>query len=225
MVEHPRGVLIGAATLLGLIIVLRNWRWTKANLLVGDVELPFIVWALIFMLIGYLTGKWIEWGIQQRRIRRGTYKPRTSPDELADATATLEGRLERTEEGEGDPATIIDRSGGGRPAAHSAELPVERVDYWEDAKDQPPERRPAPDGSFSPAAARAAAEPPRGSRARDEGRGYRDYGDYNDAGRHTDTGRYGDYADSGGRYDDYQDSGARYDDYQDGGARRGGRRR
>ena len=218
MVEHPRGVLIGAATLLGLIIVLRNWRWTKANLLVGDVELPFIVWALIFMLIGYLTGKWIEWGIQQRRIRKGTYKPRTSPDELADATATLEGRLERAEEDDDDPATIIDR-GGGRPPADSLDGPVKQVDYWEEDADRPPgERRPAKEGAFSPAAERAAAEPQRGdSRQRDEGRGYRDYGDYNDAGRRTDSGRYADYTDSG-RYEDYSD-------YQDSGGRRGGRRR
>jgi uncharacterized integral membrane protein len=100
IVNHPKGVLIGSATLLGLIVVFQNWRSTPAFLLVTDVSLPFIVWALIFMVVGYATGKWLEWAWRQRKIRKGTYKPRVSAEDLADTSAQLGGRLEAGADGD-----------------------------------------------------------------------------------------------------------------------------
>lgn len=229
-VEHPRGVLIAAATLLGLIVVLGNWEPTRAKLLVWEPELPFIVWALIFMLVGYLTGKWIEWAIEQRRIRRGTYKPRVSAEDLANTTAALDDQLPATDKDEEEPATIIDRSGSSKKPLDPPDAPVEQVDYWGDGDDQANERAPhrlgernlrkhprSRDGAYSPAQERADGPAP--SRHRGEQGGHGDhYNEYNE---------YGDYQDSGsrrggGRYSDYND----YGDYNDGGSRRsGGRRR
>lgn len=227
-VEHPRGVLIAAATLLGLIVVLGNWRPTRAKLLVWEPELPFIVWALIFMLVGYLTGKWIEWALMQRRIRKGTFKPRATAEDLASTAAALDEKLLPVAEGEPeeDPATLIDRSGKSLRPPAATDSPVERMNYWDEAgptgKDEAPGRlgaRPMPDrsrsrgGGYTPAPERPGPAPSRhrGARTRDDGR-YGDYADYQDSG-----------ARSGGvRYDDYND----YADYPDGTSRRdGGRRR
>jgi uncharacterized membrane protein YgcG len=231
-------VLIGAATLLGLIVVLHNWRYTEAKLLIWTIKLPFILWAMIFMLVGYFTGKWIEWAIQQRRIRKGTYKPRRTAEELADASANLEGRLDKPDEpgaasDDDEPATIIDR-GESRPRPGAQDGPVEQVDYWEEPKEpaEGDEHTPPP-GKFSPAAQSAAGESGGKSREGSGDRGYREYRDYGDSGggRYDDYGdsggggRYGDYSDSGGggRYGDYSDSGGggRYGDYGDSGG--GGR--
>jgi uncharacterized integral membrane protein len=237
-VEHPRGVLIAAATLLGLIVVLRNWEPTRAKLLVWEPELPFIVWALIFMLVGYLTGKWIEWAIGQRRIRKGTYRPRASAEDLAGTAAALDEKLADTAKDEEDPATIIDRRGQDTDAPDDAA--VERVDYWDDADGRPDDRAPdrigdrdvparsrSRSGEYSPAAQRTAGPAP--SRYRGDRGGDR-YGDYNDYGEVERYGDYGDYQDGGGRrgggrdggrYSDYSD----YSDYQDGGGRRSDGRR
>jgi uncharacterized integral membrane protein len=103
VVNHPKGVLIGSATLLGLIVVFQNWRSTPAFLLVTDVSLPFIVWALIFMVVGYATGKWLEWAWRQRKIRKGTYKPRVSAEDLADTSEKLGDRLEPSADEGGAP--------------------------------------------------------------------------------------------------------------------------
>ncbi len=246
-VEHPKGVLIAGATLLWLIVVLGNWRPTKAKLLVWEPELPFIVWAMIFMLVGYLTGKWIEWAIDQRRIRKGTYKPRVSPEDLAGTAAALEERLPQPDgaeeatpspDREEEPATIIDRSArSGRPSAPS-DGAVHSVDYWaegskgpEPAPPQPapprlgdrglPERRRARPDAYAEVGA-GAVEPASTRRRRGGGR----YGDYADAGGSGRYGDYGDYADAaphrgGGRYGDYAD----YADYADAGPGRGGGRR
>ncbi len=243
IINHPKGVLIGAATLLGLIVVFQNWRSTPAFLLVTDVSLPFVVWALVFMVVGYATGKWLEWGWRQRKIRRGTYKPRVSPEDLANAAASLEERREdvageRTvpadgeEPDEDEPATMIDRSRSGK--AGDSIPPVERVDYWEEpppGADGGPEPRVdhagvpteasgsaeghrRPAGDWSPAARHAARAADRARRGR-RGDGPRDYQDGGRYGDYQDGGRYGDYQDSG-RYGDYQDAG-RYSDYQDSG--------
>ncbi len=238
-VEHPRGVLIAAATLLGLIVVLGNWRPTRAKLLVWEPELPFILWALIFMLVGYLTGKWIEWALMQRRIRKGTYKPRATAEDLADTTASLDERLP-AEDDEEDPATIIDRSGKGQQPKDSPDAPVKQVDYWEeadgraddreldrlDARDVPGRSR-SRTGDYSKAANHASGPAPSRYREdRSEGRRYSDYNDYADyqdgggrsgSARRPASGRHDSGRDSG-RYNDYAD-------YQDGGSRGGGGRR
>ena len=204
---HPRAVLIGAAIILGLTVILENWRSTTATLLVTDVSLPFMVWAVIFMALGYGTGKWIEWAWEQRRIRQGLFRPRLSPGALAAASASLEERLEQRLEksptepappataSDTEPMTIIDRGPGAEP-------PVAKA--GEVAVSPPP-----PAVGFSPAAEQsaAAAPPPAG------GRRYEDYDDYGDGG----APRRG----AGGRrYEDYGD----YGDYDDGAARRGRRR-
>lgn len=232
-VEHPKGVLIAAATLLGLIVVLGNWRPTRAKLLVWEPQLPFIVWALIFMLVGYLTGKWIEWAIQQRRIRKGTYKPRVSAEDLADTTKDLEEKLPNAGEDEEDPATLIDRSGKvSRPQAAS-DGAVETVDYWDDGagrgadrgpdrlggRDLPQRGRPR-SGEYAAAGDRSSGPAPSRYRGDREAGRYADYSDYSDGGRYSD---YSDYQDTGsrrsaGRYEDYSD-------YQDTGGRHSGRRR
>lgn len=226
-VEHPRGVLIAAATLLGLIVVLGNWRPTRAKLLVWEPELPFIVWALIFMLVGYLTGKWIEWALMQRKIRKGTYKPRVTAEDLADTTAALDESLPAADsEPDDDPATIIDRSGSVAKPEATSDSPVEKMDYWDetgpntkdagsdrfDARDLPDRSR-SRGGGYTPAPERSGPAPSRhrSDRGADGGR-YGDYADYQDGGGKRGGGRYGDYND--------------YADYQDGGSRRsGGRRR
>lgn len=239
IVDHPKGVLIGGATLLGLIVVFQNWNPTRAYLLVAPVSLPFILWALIFMLVGYLTGKWIEWGWRQRRIRKGTYKARVSPEELADAAASLEGRLEHGVEGPAprvgpalggatsgagptadieDPATLIERRDGaaarrGAPAAPLGEGWGESRGGGVPSGKLPPggHRPPGESSGRRPAGYSPVAEQALGGSA--SGRYRRDpddrYVDYQDG------GRYGDYQDTG-RYVDYQDSG-RYGDYQDSG--------
>jgi uncharacterized integral membrane protein len=247
-VEHPRGVLVAAATLLGLIVVLGNWRPTRAKLLIWEPELPFIVWAMIFMLVGYLTGKWIEWAILQRRIRKGTYKPRATAEDLADTAASLNEKLPATDDDDdGDPATIIDRSGQAKVPQDSSDAPVKQVDYWDEAEgrtdDRPSDRLEARDlpsrsrsrsGDYSKAADQGSGPAPsryRDDRPGDGGGGgggryndYSDYADYQDGGgRPTDGDRRPDSGSrrGGGRYSDYSD----YADYQDGGSRRGGGRR
>jgi hypothetical protein len=212
LAAHPRAVLIGAAIILGLTVILENWRPTKATLLVTDVSLPFMVWAIIFMALGYGTGKWIEWAWEQRRIRKGIYRPRLSPGALAAASVSLEERLEErlekapTEPGpapqgtvsDTEPMTIIDRGPGAEP-------PVPKA--GEVAVSSPP-----PGVGFSPAAEQAAtAAPPPAS-----GRRYEDYGDYDDYGDGGAPRRGA----GGRRYGDYSD----YADYDDGAARRGRRR-
>ncbi len=243
-IEHPRGVLIAAATLLGLIVVLGNWRPTRAKLLVWEPELPFIVWALIFMLVGYLTGKWIEWAIAQRQIRKGTYKPRVTAEDLADTTASLDEKMPATEDDGEDPATIIDRGGASQPPQEPADAPLKQVDYWDDADERSdqhaPDRLegrdlPGRDHSRGDNYVKSADRGPGpvSSRYRDdraEGGRYNDYADYQDgggrsgSGRRPDSGRYSDDGGrrGGGRYGDYGD----YADYADSGSsRRGGGRR
>ncbi len=232
-VEHPKGVLIAAATLLGLIVVLGNWRPTRAKLLVWEPELPFIVWALIFMLVGYLTGKWIEWALMQRRIRKGTYKPRVSAEDLAGTTADLDDKLPSEPADEEDPATIIDRSASKSKPTHS-DSAIKTVDYWDEGDEPPGDRPPARlDDRDVPDRGRSRSEdyvkagdhrgdaPSRYRKERDSGGRYNDYNDYQDSGgRYSD---YSDYADSGGGR---RSGGGRYSDYNDyqdsSGGRRGG---
>lgn len=238
--DHPKGVLIGSATLLGLIVVFQNWRPTTAYLLVTDVSLPFIVWALVFMLVGYLTGKWVEWAWRQRKIRKGTYKPKISAEALADAGANLDERLDRKEGGsEGalragskpgdgeadaeDPATIIER-GEGRKGRADEGIAFEGA-HWDAPRDAsgaggkvPADDRPRGpserhrNGGYSPAVEDAARGSGPAPRFR---RGPDDRrGDYGDAGHYADHGggRYADHG--GGRYVD-QGGGQRYVDYGD----------
>ena len=213
VVEHPKGVLIGAATLLGLIVVFQNWRSTRAYLLVTDVALPFVLWALIFMVVGYLTGKWIEWGWRQRKIRKGTYKPRVSPEALADASASLEERLARGESGEeGAPVSDAARAG----VSGDQEDPSTIIDRGGKAP-LPEGPRGAPDGrrGYSPVVEGAAlgnAPSPRLHR----GPGDRYGGEYVDTGRYVDQGPGQPVDQSGGRYGDYGDAG-RYVDQGVGG--------
>lgn len=239
VLDHPKGVLIGAATLLGLIVVFQNWTPTTAYLLVAPVKLPFIVWAMVFMVVGYATGKWIEWGWRQRKIRRGTYKPKVSAEDLAETAAALDERRKgeggaersgaRTEPVAGavvdveDPATMLDR--GGPRAGRSHDRPVERVDYFSDAGEGGGPRGKLASGErgsvepggriaggFSPAAEQAAqGSGPAPRYRKGEGGRYADYGDHG-AGPRREGRR--DSAPAGGRYADYGDAG-RYADYGD----------
>ena len=62
------GIALGV--LLAVILVIGNLRSASVFLLVGDVSLPLIAWALIFAVLGYATGKWIEWSLRWRQALR-----------------------------------------------------------------------------------------------------------------------------------------------------------
>ncbi len=66
---HRKATFVGIVVVLGVILLFQNTHPVRTNLFFWSLQLPLVVWALIFVAIGYFVCVGHGWA-RQRRLKR-----------------------------------------------------------------------------------------------------------------------------------------------------------
>lgn len=65
--DHPAGIIGALGVILGIILMVQNGHSVESHFLFWTIDMPMVVWAIFFMIIGYLGGRGAQWCWNRRK--------------------------------------------------------------------------------------------------------------------------------------------------------------
>lgn len=67
--DHSKGIVAFLGVVLGIVVMVQNGHSVESHLLFWTINMPMVVWAVFFIIVGYLGGKGLEWCWNRRKRR------------------------------------------------------------------------------------------------------------------------------------------------------------
>lgn len=65
--DHPAGIVATVGVILGIVLMAQNGHSVESHFLFWTIDMPMVVWAVFFMIVGYLGGRGFAWCWSRRK--------------------------------------------------------------------------------------------------------------------------------------------------------------